>query len=287
MDERDVAEWLLGREGLDVGRLRPLEGGYEQAVFCAGATVVRVCGPHRGREQLARAYASAEALAQREPELVVAPVRLSDGSLLAVREGMLASLWPRVAGDPCDRSRPEVRDHAARAVARLHRAAEGLRGPPARSDERVLAELTDELRDRDLEAWRAQSPACHLLIHGDIYPGNLLWVSAAGRLAIIDWDEARSDDPARELAWAAWEFCRTTDGADLDRRRADAFLASYAEQAGGLPAGLPDDLLRWIRWHLAFEMGRALRTRRNGEPGWDEEYFLGERAAFSNLAGRS
>lgn len=284
MDEREVAEWLLGREGLDVSRLHRLEGGYEQAVFCAGDTVVRVSGPRRSREQLARAYASAEALAQREPELVVGPVRLSDGSLLAEREGMPASLWPRIAGGPCDRSLLEVRDHAARAVARLHRAAEGLSGLPPRSDARLLAELPEELRDRELEAWQAQRQARHLLIHGDIYPGNLLWVSAVGRLAVVDWDEARLDDPARELAWAAWEFCRTTDGADLDRRRAAAFLARYAEQAGGLPAGLPEDLLRWIRWHLAFEMGRALRARRKGEPGWDEEYFLAERAAFVGLA---
>jgi len=286
VDERDVAKWLLGREGLDVSRLRPLEGGYEQAVFRTDDTVVRVCGPHRSREQLAQVYESAEALARREPDLVVAPVRLSDGSLLAVREGISASLWPRISGSPCDRSLPEVRDQAARAVARLHRAGEGLSGVAPRSDERMLAELPEELRDRELEAWQAQRPARHLLIHGDIYPGNLLWIEDAGRLAVVDWDEARLEDPARELAWAAWEFCRTAHGTDLDRRQADTFLARYAEQAGGLPDGLPGDLLRWIRWHMAFEMGRALHTRRRGESAWDEGYFLAERAAFSKLARR-
>lgn len=76
MNAASAATWLLEREGR-AARLTCLAGGYEQAVFAAGDVVVRVCGGHREPSGLAKAWRAAEVLAEREPDLVVAPLPAS------------------------------------------------------------------------------------------------------------------------------------------------------------------------------------------------------------------
>jgi len=59
-----------------------------------------------------------------------------------------------------------------------------------------------------LAAWRACSPPVSVnetaLLHGDYWPGNLLW--KAGRLqAVIDWEDASLGDPLNDLGIARLE----------------------------------------------------------------------------------
>ncbi|MGH2872911.1 MAG: phosphotransferase, partial [Solirubrobacteraceae bacterium] len=124
----------------------------------------------------------------------------------------------------------------------------------------------------------AEPPADGCLVHGGFYAGNVLWRASAGRVAVIDSDEVRTDDPARELAWAAWEFCHDPDGTDLDHTAAYEFLADSSRYAP-LPSGLPADLIPWVRWHLAYEIGRPLRERRRGI-AIDADYLDADCRAF-------
>ncbi|MBN8620860.1 MAG: phosphotransferase family protein [Anaerolineae bacterium] len=74
---------------------------------------------------------------------------------------------------------------------------------PAQPDESL-----DESRIRAaLAACRplpARNPLC--LLHGDFWPGNLLFDSAAHLAAIIDWEDAALGDPLADLATARLEL---------------------------------------------------------------------------------
>ena len=43
------------------------------------------------------------------------------------------------------------------------------------------------------------------LVHGDFWPGNLLWQRGA-LAAVIDWEDARTGDPLSDLGNARFEF---------------------------------------------------------------------------------
>jgi hypothetical protein len=59
---------------------------------------------------------------------------------------------------------------------------------------------------------------------------------------MIDWEEARLDGLASELANARWEVCKVGDL--LDAARADAFVAAYVGAGGPAETGHLDMLLR-------------------------------------------
>jgi aminoglycoside phosphotransferase (APT) family kinase protein len=92
------------------------------------------------------------------------------------------------------------------------------------------------------------------LVHGDFHPGNTLW--RWGRLCgVVDWDFARVDDPAFDIA-----YCRL-DLALLDgMEAADGVLRAYEEAAGRRVAGLA-----W--WDLA-AVTRALPDPARWLPGY-------------------
>ncbi len=153
----------------------------------------------------------------------------------------------------------QPRDHAAwlrglgAALAALHGVSladlprEGLPGPGA-----LCAEVLKKSARPDVVATpyvdaaalaavlrRGQPPAPPpALVHGDYWAGNTLWLR--GRLSgVVDWDHARVDDPAYDVA-----YCRL-DLALLDGpAAADEFLCAYEAAAGHRVAGL-----NW--WELA------------------------------------
>lgn len=93
----------------------------------------------------------------------------------------------------------------------------------------VYPKLSAEARaeaERRLAAVRALPPVAPRLIHGDLCGDNLRWDPASGELVgIIDWDLARYDDPAIDVACVAdefgWEVCDGVfDPASLERARA-------------------------------------------------------------------
>ena len=280
-----AASSLLAREGIQNGALGLLGKGDDSVAFAAGGVVVRVRSTTPDRERLSGAWRAAIELCVREPSLVVAPLELSDGSLLAELSGFTLSLWPLAPGKRCSGRSEGVRRLGADTLARLHLAAAGLAGPRAVEEGDLLDELPGELRDRELEGWWARRSVTRtLLIHGDFYPGNLL--RSRRGISVVDWDEAHVGDSTRELAWAVWEFCHTDGGTRLNSEAAKRFLDTYAQKAGGLPAELPEHLVPIVRRHLAFEMARSLRAVRTGQWAWlDPGYFHAERQAFLNLRG--
>ena len=185
------------------------------------------------------------------------------------------TVWPHVPGRHLDRDDPIERAAAADLLARLHRAALAVRpggprpvdrdAPPARPD----ATLADAELDATLATLPPDLPRGP--VHGDFYWRNIL--VDGGRLALLDWDEARLDAVVTELAWSVWEFAKTPGGDALDEARAAGFLAAY-EGAGG-PAYPRNMIVPLIRANLRAELER-------GGPH-DPAYDAAERRAFAAL----
>ena len=79
-----------------------------------------------------------------------------------------------------------------------------------------------------------------VLLHGDYWPGNVIWQD--GRLvAVIDWEDARLGDPLADLATARVELlCRYGD--DAMERFTDQYLAAHHDTIGPLRL---DSLALW------------------------------------------
>lgn len=71
-----------------------------------------------------------------------------------------------------------------------------------------------------------------VLLHGDYWPGNIIWQD--GRLvAVIDWEDARLGDPLADLATARVELlCRYGD--EAMERFTDQYVAAHDETTGPL-----------------------------------------------------
>jgi aminoglycoside phosphotransferase (APT) family kinase protein len=102
---------------------------------------------------------------------------------------------------------------AAEQLARIHRAdvshldrsllpaypkglVETVLNPPARMNE-SMAE--NRIRDILRAAWPIPQPNAPALLHGDYWPGNLLW-QGEQLSAVIDWEDAALGDPLADLA---------------------------------------------------------------------------------------
>ena len=82
-------------------------------------------------------------------------------------------------------------------------------------------------------AWPWRSANDSTLLHGDYWPGNVLWRNGA-LVAVIDWEEARRGDPLFDVAVGrldlAWAF-----GVDTMRRFTDAYRATTSVDVSALP----------------------------------------------------
>lgn len=110
-------------------------------------------------------------------------------------------------------------EEMARFLARLHRLdTSSLPELPFLEDPRaeVFQYLSDdalETRVRAALKRRAPGPTQRSLIHGDYWPGNVLW-RGAQLAAVIDWEDAAMGDPLADLAAARVELlCRYDDKA--------------------------------------------------------------------------
>jgi aminoglycoside phosphotransferase (APT) family kinase protein len=80
------------------------------------------------------------------------------------------------------------------------------------------------------------------LLHGDYWPGNVMW--RAGRLvAVLDWEDAALGDPLFDVACARLELCCARDMATAERFT--AAYARHAETAAAMPR------LPWWDLHVA------------------------------------
>ncbi|HEX8968541.1 MAG TPA: aminoglycoside phosphotransferase family protein [Chloroflexota bacterium] len=91
------------------------------------------------------------------------------------------------------------------------------------------------LREVVLREWPevSASPSRRTLVHGDYWPGNLLW--QRGRLVgVVDWEDACLGDPVRDVA-----ICRGDLTLLFGLDAADAFLRHYEAAAGRSLSTMP------------------------------------------------
>ncbi len=95
---------------------------------------------------------------------------------------------------------------------------------------RPLDELLSEdvLRTALAQVWPPQHENAAVLLHGDFWPGNILW-DKDQIVAIIDWEDAASGDPLSDVANAQLEVLM-----HYGRRAMDAFTEQYRTLGGDL-----------------------------------------------------
>jgi Ser/Thr protein kinase RdoA (MazF antagonist) len=259
---------------------KPLEGGHKNTLLRCGDVVLRL--EERDPESVAWEHELTAFLSHDVPE-VVTPLRALDGSTFMETNGVVVSVLPFVAGTPLDREDGEQRLEVARLLARVHWVGRVWRRP--RPDRPAFADLDLETNAwwdvRIVEmppvlarayersrAWIYAAPwLARAAVHGDLYRGNLR--VRDGRIqGILDWEDARVDWPAWELANATWEVCKDEPHDRLDPERAARFLDAYAEAEGPGELGPFDDLLRL---RLVADSLYSLTNAARGEP-WSPAY---------------
>jgi len=259
----------------------PLAGGRKNTLLRCGDVVLRV--EQRDPESVAWEHELTGFLAHDVPE-VVTPLAALDGSTFAETDGIVVSVLPFVEGTSLDRDDGAQRLEVARLLARLHWVGRVWKRP--RPDRPPFADL-----DLETNAWwdvriiemppvlaRAYERSCKWLaaapwlglgaVHGDVYRGNLR--VRDGRIrGILDWEDARVDWPAWELANATWEFCKDEACDQLDPERSSRFLNAYAEAEGPGELGPFDDLLRL---RLVADALHSLTAAARGER-WSPQYL--------------
>lgn len=92
----------------------------------------------------------------------------------------------------------------------------------------VLDDSMHEGRIREAleSAWPVEQVNPDVLLHGDYWPGNLLW-NAEQLVAVIDWEDARVGDPLSDLGNTRMEILF-----DKGEQVMDAFTAHYRSLTG-------------------------------------------------------
>lgn len=147
----------------------------------------------------------------------------------------------------------------ARELARIHQVpASGELGPLESRRQRVARDVLEvpphldaalneaAIRARLRELWPWPEANAEVLLHGDYWPGNLVW--REGRLvAVIDWEEAAVGDPLADLAIARldvlWAF-----GEDAMRSFTESYRALTRIDWAALP--------HWDLWAALRPMSR-------------------------------
>jgi aminoglycoside phosphotransferase (APT) family kinase protein len=152
---------------------------------------------------------------------------------------------------------------------------------------RVLGQRTETddplqraIREAAVAEWSriARSEARRVLVHGDYWPGNLLWVR--GRLiGVVDWEQPRLGDLAKDVA-----TCRGDLWVLFGQAAADDFLSEY-ERAAGVKV---NDLAFWdlliSSWAVPEMEEWAVAYRILGRPDLTPEVASGRIRAFARAA---
>ncbi len=189
------------------------------------------------------------------------------------------------------RDLPSYLQQMANALADLHRLPThelGFLRDQREMVSRVLSkrpETDDELQlavhDAATAEWSrliTQPESERVLVHGDYWPGNLLWVR--GRLVgVVDWEQPRLGEPVQDVA-----TCRGDLWVLFGQAAADEFLVEY-ERATGVKV---NDLRFWdllISFWAVPEMERwAVAYRILGRPDLTTEIANGRIRAFARAA---
>lgn len=162
------------------------------------------------------------------------PVAALDGRPYAAVGGRLLTLFPWREGHHPEPPTPDDARAAGSALARLHLAGEGFprrresRYAPARIRERAagIAAPVPELPElrRELEALPDDAELPRGLIHGDLFPDNVL-VGGKDGLVLLDFEQASDGILAYDLAVLLLSWCWTGRALDGDLTR--AMIAGY------------------------------------------------------------
>lgn len=106
----------------------------------------------------------------------------------------------------------------------------------AAPEDRKMSPDERRVREAMVRAWPAIPERPAVLLHGDFWPGNLLW-SDGKMIGVIDWEDAATGDPMFDLAAARLELHWARDGHTVDE-----LTRRYLAQAG---MAEPDDLPFW------------------------------------------
>ena len=210
------------------GRLIAL-GSYENRVYQAmldegPPVVVKFYRPGRWSDgQIAEEHAFVRALADAEVPSV--PPREIGGRTLHVHGGFRFAVYDKCGGRPPELDRDDVLEWLGRFLGRLHAV-----GASARFEERPALDVASfGTAPRDyllagafipaelVDAWSAASAlaldgverafdragdVASLRLHGDVHPGNVLWIDAGAMRGphFVDFDDARSG-PAMQDLW--------------------------------------------------------------------------------------
>lgn len=132
--------------------------------------------------------------------------------------------------------------------------------------------MPDEARIRDALSSAPLPPVePPALLHGDYWPGNLLWNE--GRLAaVIDWEDAALGDPLADLANARLEWLWAAGAEAMER-----FTEHYRQKSGRDLRHLP-----W--WDLRAALRHCGRIAEYGLDPATEERWIAEHRRFAETA---
>ena len=133
---------------------------------------------------------------------------------------------------------------------------ERLREPPEPLDE---SKSEGRIRDALAPAWPLPAHNSPVLLHGDFWPGNVIW-NEGSIAAVIDWEDAGRGDPMFDLASARLEILWAFGAEAMDE-----FTRSYASMTGV-------DLTDLSYWDLAAVLISHSDVEELAE-GWDAPPF--------------
>jgi aminoglycoside phosphotransferase (APT) family kinase protein len=124
----------------------------------------------------------------------------------------------------------------------------------------------------------AQAASEAVLVHGDYWPGNMLWVRGE-LVGIVDWEQPRVGNPARDVA-----TCRGDLWVLFGQAAADEFLGEYEHAIGNKVSDLRFwDLLISV-WAVHEMPEWAVAYRILGRPDLTTEVARARIRAFARAA---
>lgn len=277
--------------------LSPVTGGYLHQTFRVGSPegplfLKLYTGPDWPRDQVAQTLAIQQRLFEAGH-----PVPRVLGPALALPEGVLA-VMAFLPGNPIDQPGPGPARAAGQALGRIHRELRPLplhqapvvpEAEPVRERSRQLlatAEAQPAPDEMDSLAaatarfrldWLEQHPidpalyagAVAQVVHGDYYPGNLLYIDSERLSGIVDFDFVSVRFRGLEIARALVESA-LRPGGRFDPETGAAFLLGYLSENHLPPAERKSGFRIWLEHLLGSLYPIPLRYEGSPMPhGWE------------------
>lgn len=239
-------------------RWERLPAGTSGGVFRGGEVVVRVEAADPA--SVSWEHALLRFLAG-EIEQVVAPLAALDGSTFYLDGAHVVSVFPFLEGEELRSREAFSRRELPVLLAHLHRHAQTW---PVTEQRPGVPSLRDRDWDRndwwdwslvdkpaslvrafeELREWVADASDLHACaIHGDFHTGNVL--VRDGRVAgVVDWQYARRDWPALELAGMVWDLSWDGASTTIDHALRDDVVQKYVDSGGPAEAAVLAPMMR-------------------------------------------